>query len=254
MSRSHRTSAVTLGQTTIVAATFLTCLTAAHAQSFNCVGDTKPDDIAICNDPNLAAKDIQLASKYSKLRSTLDKEGQRSLAAMEKAALAQRAICGVGVDCISHWFDRRISEIDLALRSEQAGDVDAAAAARPDPLPACDTPEVVIDALKVHSQSSIYGRVGAFGWVNMTFINLMMLKSAEAQGINHNRELKECKATFTCDIDQAKRIEENLDGPHPLTATCFQINQADQMGNPFTIHYTIQSSGEADQWTVTNLD
>lgn len=66
-------------------------------------------------------------------------------------------------------------------------------------------------------------------------------------GVNNMNGAKYCKAYFSCDIAQARGIEKNSLGPHPLTAFCFVANQLTEAGNPYFIKYYIQPNGEGGE-------
>ena len=61
---------------------------------FDCRSARQPDEIAVCNDSTLAAKDIALTNLYNRLKASLNPDGQRQLAANEAPWLKSRAQCG----------------------------------------------------------------------------------------------------------------------------------------------------------------
>ncbi|MFZ5732881.1 MAG: caspase family protein [Pseudomonadota bacterium] len=83
----------------------------AATPSFNCAKARTADEIAICNDGVLAAKDRQLSALYSGVLTSLSLEGQQRLAAAQKAWLAQRGQCGASVACIASAYDSRIRQL-----------------------------------------------------------------------------------------------------------------------------------------------
>lgn len=83
----------------------------AATPSFNCARARSADEIAICNDGVLAAKDRQLSALYSGVLTRLDLDSQQRLAAAQKAWLQQRGQCGASVACIASAYDGRIRQL-----------------------------------------------------------------------------------------------------------------------------------------------
>lgn len=83
----------------------------AATPSFNCARARSADEIAICNDGGLAAKDRQLSALYSGVLTRLDLDSQQRLAAAQKVWLQQRGQCGASVACIAGAYDGRIRQL-----------------------------------------------------------------------------------------------------------------------------------------------
>ncbi len=83
----------------------------AATPSFNCAKARTADEIAICNDGGLAARDRQLSTLYGGVLARLDLDGQQRLAAAQKAWLQQRGQCGASVACIASAYDSRIRQL-----------------------------------------------------------------------------------------------------------------------------------------------
>ena len=83
----------------------------AATPSFNCARARSADEIAICNDGVLAAKDRQLSALYSGVLTRLDLDSQQRLAAGQKVWLQQRGQCGASVACIASAYDSRIRQL-----------------------------------------------------------------------------------------------------------------------------------------------
>lgn len=83
----------------------------AATPSFNCAKARSADEIAICNDGVLAAKDRQLSALYSGVLTRLDLDSQQRLAAAQKVWLQQRGQCGASVACIAGAYDGRIRQL-----------------------------------------------------------------------------------------------------------------------------------------------
>jgi uncharacterized protein len=83
--------------------------------SFDCRSARQPDEIAVCSDSTLAAKDIALTNLYSRLKASLSPDGQRQLSATEAAWLKSRAQCGALAACIGQAYDQRIRQLQDQL-------------------------------------------------------------------------------------------------------------------------------------------
>ena len=79
--------------------------------SFNCDRARTADELAICGNGALAAKDRQLAAVYASVRQNLDPAAQQQLSAAQKVWVALRGQCGASVGCIAGVYDRRIQEL-----------------------------------------------------------------------------------------------------------------------------------------------
>lgn len=83
--------------------------------SFDCRHARQPDEIAVCNDAALAAKDVALANTYNRLKNSLPGDGQRRLATQQAAWLKIRGQCGTAAACISQAYDLRIRQLQDQL-------------------------------------------------------------------------------------------------------------------------------------------
>ena len=64
------------------------------------------------------------------------------------------------------------------------------------------------DAVEVKQLAAGTGVPTENGGNNQTFINVFQIARAEAIGINRNNGMKMCKAYFTCDLNNAKALDE----------------------------------------------
>ena len=83
--------------------------------SFDCRSAKQPDEIAVCNDATLAAKDVALTNLYNRLKASLNADGQRQLSAYEAVWLKSRAQCGSLASCIGQQYDLRIRQLQDQL-------------------------------------------------------------------------------------------------------------------------------------------
>jgi uncharacterized protein len=81
------------------------------AQSFNCRLAAKPDEVLICQRPQLAALDEQMSSLYFRLRNRLDGAARARLDAAQTVWLQQRYGCGRDGGCIRALYEQRIAEL-----------------------------------------------------------------------------------------------------------------------------------------------
>jgi uncharacterized protein len=107
-------------------------------------------------------------------------------------------------------------------------------------LPACG-PENALLAFKYQ----------ALGRGHLELVQFMIVDGVIPLGVNNIDGSKMCKATFRCDIEKAKEIEKEYYGPHVLTQTCFNVNQAYEAGNPNWLRYTIKPNGEGGTLITT---
>jgi len=83
--------------------------------SFDCRYARQPDEIAVCNDPALAAKDVALANVYGRVRASLPADAQRQLGAQQAVWLKSRGQCGSLASCIGEAYDLRIKQLQDRL-------------------------------------------------------------------------------------------------------------------------------------------
>jgi uncharacterized protein len=78
------------------------------AQSFNCRSAEKPDEVLICQRPELAALDERMSSLFFRLRNSLGGSARARLIADQRDWLASRTACGRDYDCIRDTYRERI--------------------------------------------------------------------------------------------------------------------------------------------------
>lgn len=90
----------------------------AGAASFDCNKATHPDEIAICDNPNLSALDSEMGGlwfAYSKIPFLMGMNGNRQDEA--QAFLQTRAACGANVSCLASAYDQRIATLKQQISS-----------------------------------------------------------------------------------------------------------------------------------------
>jgi hypothetical protein len=85
----------------------------------------------------------------------------------------------------------------------------------------------------------------------MAITSLVIVDQTKSMGINHMDDSRLCRVTFKADIEKAKVMEKDINGPHELTKLCYVINQGNASGEPLAIHYTVKPSGEQNDWVIT---
>jgi hypothetical protein len=113
-------------------------------------------------------------------------------------------------------------------------------------LPMCDA-ENALAALKY----AVLGNVGS-GLNEMS--EFLTVDHVMALGINNNDSSKMCRVTFRCDLDAAKAKEANYNGPHKLSAVCYQWNQQADGGNPVWLRFSIKPDGDGGTLITTFND
>jgi uncharacterized protein len=99
----------------IFAACLIACAFApfnAEAQSFPCSRARTADEIAICENPGLAALDMRLHNTYNRVRGRLSGRARQALIDEELGWLASRRGCGSDVGCIEDSYRQRINELN----------------------------------------------------------------------------------------------------------------------------------------------
>jgi len=84
---------------------------AAQAASFNCNIADRPDEVLICQNPELSGLDDQMSSLYFRLRNRLGGSARRLLESDQSAWLQRRFACGRDYGCIRRLYVYRISEL-----------------------------------------------------------------------------------------------------------------------------------------------
>jgi|HubBroStandDraft_6_1064221.scaffolds.fasta_scaffold173958_2 uncharacterized protein len=80
--------------------------------SFNCRTADKPDEVLICQSPELCKLDIQMSGTYFRLRNGLGGTARSRLMSDQAAWLRQRFNCGRDYGCVRSLYERRISELN----------------------------------------------------------------------------------------------------------------------------------------------
>jgi uncharacterized protein len=85
----------------------------ARAQdcSFNCRTADKPDEVLICQSPELCQLDIQMSGMYFRLRNSLPGPARGRLMSDQARWLSQRFGCGRDYGCVRSLYERRIVEL-----------------------------------------------------------------------------------------------------------------------------------------------
>lgn len=90
----------------------------AQAASFDCTQAKAPDEIAICDNPDLSALDSEMGGlwyAYNLLPFLMGESGNRHDAAV--AFLQTRSQCGSDVSCLTHAYQTRIATLQQDLQS-----------------------------------------------------------------------------------------------------------------------------------------
>ena len=93
-------------------------MNSAQAQaSFNCRIADRPDEVLICQNPELSALDRTMSSRYFRLRNRFEGSELRHLESDQRDWLRSRMGCGRDFGCIRSAYLSRIEE----LRSYRGG-------------------------------------------------------------------------------------------------------------------------------------
>lgn len=79
--------------------------------SFDCRFARTPDEITICSNASLAAKDRRLDQAFKELSARLSVAARRGLVSRQHIWLRRRAACGAAVSCIDAAYETRILEL-----------------------------------------------------------------------------------------------------------------------------------------------
>jgi uncharacterized protein len=79
--------------------------------SFNCRYAKTPDEVLICQNSDLADRDVQLANFFYQLRNQMSYRMRGMMDADEAAWLRRRQGCGRDPVCISKAYDDRMNEL-----------------------------------------------------------------------------------------------------------------------------------------------
>jgi uncharacterized protein len=86
------------------------------ADTVDCRYQVRPDEVAICNAPVLAAMDIQMGTLFKVLNLLVNKEVGTVIAADQQEFLKVRASCASDANCIGQAYVTRIGELDKVLK------------------------------------------------------------------------------------------------------------------------------------------
>src|ERR1051325_2405112 len=94
--------------------------TPAAAQSFDCRAARQPDELAICQDPDLARLDQQLAMLYRRGVGNLAEEQREQFQRHEVFFLNARRRCGENSHCVAVSYRNRIHELQSMIANAEA--------------------------------------------------------------------------------------------------------------------------------------
>jgi uncharacterized protein len=83
----------------------------ALGQSFNCRTADRPDEVLICQRPDLAALDSRMSSLFFRLRNSLAGSARGRLVDDRQVWLRGRIACGGDARCIREAYEQRIREL-----------------------------------------------------------------------------------------------------------------------------------------------
>lgn len=83
--------------------------------SFDCSKARKPDEMAVCSDAALAAKDVRLSEVFGQYRARLSPDAQKQLLRNQATWMSQRGQCGADIACVGRAYDERIRQIETFI-------------------------------------------------------------------------------------------------------------------------------------------
>ena len=83
----------------------------AAQPSYNCNMADRPDEVLICQSPQLSALDRRMSSLYFELRNSLGGRPRARLEEDQAIWLRQRFSCGRDYGCIQALYESRIAEL-----------------------------------------------------------------------------------------------------------------------------------------------
>ena len=86
--------------------------TLVQAQSFDCRSAKRLDEVAICQNQDLAELDIQMSNAYFRLLNSLTGSDRDQLRSQQIEWLGERQDCGDDLDCLRTVYEERINELD----------------------------------------------------------------------------------------------------------------------------------------------
>lgn len=104
--------------------------------SFNCHYARAPDEIAICQNPELSQEDLEMSSSYFYFHRLAVEQGRsNALGALERTQrewLAARHQCGGDVLCLHRAYDDRLQDFASMRQAYEAPQVDQPVAPQPE--------------------------------------------------------------------------------------------------------------------------
>jgi len=96
----------------------------AAAQSFDCAGDLKPDERAVCASGRLSALDDEMAALYRDIESHALMGVSGETRDSQHTFLADRAACGSDDQCIARLYRQRIAALKRTKEAVGQGAAD----------------------------------------------------------------------------------------------------------------------------------
>ncbi len=93
----------------------------AGAASFDCAKAASADEKAVCNDCNLAQKDVKMATLYDVLTNLVAMGQRGDIQDAQRSFIKTRAACGAKTRCIADAYDARIAKLEAGLKAVYAG-------------------------------------------------------------------------------------------------------------------------------------
>lgn len=88
-----------------------------QAASFDCAKASHPDEVAICANPSLDDKDVEMSTKYRYLLGLVAMGEGGNIRDQQREWLAQRRQCGSDVKCLKAVYDDRLKALDKVYDS-----------------------------------------------------------------------------------------------------------------------------------------
>lgn len=107
-----------------LAAALVLAASGALAQSFDCGGDLKPDERAVCDSGHLSALDDEMSALYRDIESRALMGVAGETRDSQRRFLSERAACGADRRCIRRLYDRRIEELKRTKEAVGQGAAD----------------------------------------------------------------------------------------------------------------------------------
>ncbi len=91
------------------------------AASFDCAKAASADEKAVCDDCNLAQKDVKMATLYDVLTNLVAMGQRGDIQDAQRSFLKTRADCGAKKHCIAEAYDARIGKLEAGLKEVYEG-------------------------------------------------------------------------------------------------------------------------------------